>query len=152
MNILWREIGGENPVKGRRIFFRKSGTYAFSSITNKMQHYTIYLFLWNVPHVSAGIAAHHQELNVKSLLLPATTVAGSSKGLTTYPMLYIQFWAPDDGRRYRRKHMEHFTEINKLCKVASCWLYLKIRLRCTDPWTSNPEHVLIHADSLIIPL
>ena len=74
---------------------------------------------------------------VKPLLLPATVVAGSSKGFTKYPMLYIQFWTPDDGRRNRQKHVEHFTEINKLCDVASCWLYLKIRLRCTDPWTSN---------------
>jgi len=29
----------------------------------------------------------------------STTVAGSSKGLTRYPMLYIQIWAPGDGRR-----------------------------------------------------
>jgi hypothetical protein len=81
---------------------------------------------------------------VKPLLLPATvvegmglTVAGSSKGLTKYPILYTQFWVPDVGRSNRLKHVEHFTEINKLCNVASCWLYLKIRLRCTDPRTSN---------------
>ena len=43
----------------------------------------------------------------------------------------------DDGRRKRLKHVEHFTEINKLRNVASCWLHLKIRLRCTDPWKSN---------------
>ena len=53
-------------------------------------------------------------------------------------MTYIQFWAPDDGRRNRLKHVQHFTEINKLCSIESCWLHLKIRLRCTDPWTSNP--------------
>ena len=41
-------------------------------------------------------------------------------------MLYIQFSAPDDGRRNRLKHAEHFTEINELCDVASCWLYLNI--------------------------
>jgi hypothetical protein len=34
----------------------------FSSITNKMQRYTIYLFLWNALHVSGGSSAHHQEL------------------------------------------------------------------------------------------
>ena len=56
----------------------------------------------------------------------STTVAGNSKRLTNYPMVYIQFWAPDDGRRNRLKHVEHFTEINKLCNAASCWLYLKI--------------------------
>ena len=47
------------------------------------------------------------------------------------------FWAPDDGRRNRLKHVEHFTEINKLCNVASCCLYLKMHLRCMDPWKSE---------------
>ena len=32
--------------------------------------------------------------------------------------------APDDGWRYQPKHVEQFTDINKLCKVASCWLYI----------------------------
>ena len=121
----------------------------FSSITNEMQRYTIYLFLWNALHVSGGSSAHHQDLknciyniryfvmwiglhvsggssvhhqnlknciynigySVKPLLLPATAVAGSSKGLTKYLMLYIQFWDPYDGQRNRLKHVEHFTEI-----------------------------------------
>jgi hypothetical protein len=34
----------------------------FLSITNKMQRYTMYLFLWNAVHVSGGSSAHHQEL------------------------------------------------------------------------------------------
>jgi hypothetical protein len=25
----------------------------------------------------------------------------------------------------------------ELCKAASCWIYIGIYLRCTDPWTSN---------------
>jgi hypothetical protein len=29
-------------------------------------------------------------------------------------------WAPDDGRRNRLKHVEHFIEINKLRSIASC--------------------------------
>jgi hypothetical protein len=81
---------------------------------------------------------------VKPLLLPVTvssnsskTAAGSSTGLTKYLMLYTEFWAHGDGWRNRLKRIEHFTEINKLCKVASCWLCLKIRLRCRDPRTSN---------------
>ena len=40
-----------------------------------------------------------------------------------YLMPYAQFWAPDDGRKNRLKHVEHLTEINKLWNVASCWLY-----------------------------
>ena len=73
-----------------------------------------------------------------------TTETGSSKLLTKYPMLYRKFWASDDGRRNRLKHVEHFTEINKLCNVASCWLYLKIILRCSDPWTSNLRNLPLY--------
>ena len=61
-----------------------------------------------------------QKLYIQHLL-PAIVVAGNSKGLTKYPMLYIQFRAPDDGRRNRLKHVEHFTDINKLCNAASRW-------------------------------
>ena len=126
-------------------------TYVFPSITNKMQRYTIYLFLWKAVHVSGGSTAHHQELKTVytasgtlsnlycylPLSISSTTLAVSSKRLTKYRMLYIQFWAPDDRRRNRLKHVEHFTEIYKLCNVASLWLCLEIYLRCTDPWTSN---------------
>ena len=42
-------------------------------------------------------------------------------------MLYIQFLAPDDGRRNRLKHVENFTEINKLYNFASCWLYTYLK-------------------------
>jgi len=30
-------------------------------------------------------------------------------------------WAPDDGWRYHPKHVEQFTDINKLYIIASCW-------------------------------
>jgi hypothetical protein len=33
--------------------------------------------------------------------------------------------APDDGWRNRLKHVEHFIEINKLRKAASCWLHFE---------------------------
>ena len=35
----------------------------------------------------------------------------------------MQFRATDDGRKTRPKHVERFTEINKLWNVVSCWLY-----------------------------
>ena len=34
--------------------------------------------------------------------------------------------APDDGWRYHPKHVEQFPEINKLCNVVSCWVYIRI--------------------------
>ena len=87
----------------------------FPSISSKMQRYAIYLFLWNALHVSDGSSARHQELKTVytalgtlsnlycylplSIFISSTTVAGSSRGLRKCLMLYIQFWAPDDGRR-----------------------------------------------------
>ena len=40
--------------------------------------------------------------------------------------------APDDCWRHHPKHVEQFTEINKLCNVAPCWLYFVTYLRFTD--------------------
>jgi len=34
--------------------------------------------------------------------------------------------APDDVWRYQPKHVQQFPEINKLCNVASCWIYIRI--------------------------
>jgi hypothetical protein len=41
--------------------------------------------------------------------------------------------APDDGWKYHPKHVEQFQERNKLCNVASCWIYIGIYLQCTYP-------------------
>ena len=53
----------------------------------------------------------HQELKI------AHTASGICQTVTA------TCWAPDDGRKTRLKHVERLTEINKLCNVASCWLY-----------------------------
>jgi hypothetical protein len=63
----------------------------FQYISNKMQSYTVYLYLQSVLHVSGGISTHHQEyiqmylqhlLFVTPLLLSAAPAAGSSNGVT----------------------------------------------------------------------
>jgi hypothetical protein len=36
--------------------------------------------------------------------------------------------APDDGWKYHPKHVEQFPDINGLCNVASCWIYIGILL------------------------
>jgi hypothetical protein len=39
--------------------------------------------------------------------------------------------APDDGWKYHPKHVEQFPDINKLCNVASCWIYMYIGIYLT---------------------
>jgi hypothetical protein len=36
--------------------------------------------------------------------------------------------APDDGWKYHPKYVEQFPDINKMCNVASCWIYIRILL------------------------
>jgi hypothetical protein len=36
--------------------------------------------------------------------------------------------ALDDGWKYHPKHVEQFPDINKLCNVAACWIYIGILL------------------------
>ena len=146
-------ISAKNDTEKLKICCRKRQTRftfvgpcianVFSSITNKMQRYTIYLFLWNALYVSGGSSTHQQEPKnciysigyfVKPLLLPATVVVPSiprqwqvtEKFLQSTRCCIYSFWAPVDGRRNSLKHVERFTVINNLCNVASCWLYLKI--------------------------
>ena len=49
--------------------------------------------------------------------------------------------APDDGWRYHPT-CRAVSGWNKLCNVASCWTYIRIFLRCTDPWTLNTMECL----------
>jgi len=104
----------------------------FQYISNKMQLYTVYLYLETALYVLGGTYTHHQEciqlylqhlVFVRPLLLSAAIAAGSSNGLTSTRCCTV-VCAPDDGWSYHPKHAEQFSDINKLCKVASCSLYI----------------------------
>ena len=68
--------------------------YLFWYISNKMQRYRVYLFLWTALHVSGGISTHHQKhiklylqhlALVKPLLLPAAIVGVGTEVPTLPP-------------------------------------------------------------------
>jgi len=67
---------------------------------------------------SAGRPDHDQQhlVFVTPLLLPAAIDAIPDAVDTV-----VQ--GTDDGWRHHPKHVEQFPDINKLCKVASCWIY-----------------------------
>ena len=46
---------------------------------------------------------------------------------TGLSVLWVAY-APDDGWKYHPKHVEQFPDINKLCNVASCWIYEYIKI------------------------
>jgi hypothetical protein len=65
---------------------------------NKMQLYTIYLYLETALRVSGGTSTHHQE-RIKLYL--------------QHLVFVTVLCAPDDGWRYHPKHVEQFPDINK---------------------------------------
>ena len=80
----------------------------FQYISNKMQLYTVCLYLETALHFSGGTSTHYQEriqlylqhlVFVTPLLLPAAIVE-------------------------ELEHVEQFPDMNKLCKVASFWIYI----------------------------
>jgi len=63
----------------------------FQNLSNKMQLYTVYLYLETALHVSGGTSTHHQEriqlhlqhlVIVTPLLLSAAIAAGRRNGVT----------------------------------------------------------------------
>ena len=92
---------------------------------------------------SSKVHIQHQVF-VRPILLPARLAAGSSNGLT-YLMLYVQFWAPDDGWKNRLKHVERLTEINQLWNVAPCWLY---SANFFHPFTQSSVEALFFSHSI----
>jgi len=93
------------------------------------------LYLETALRVSDGTSTHHQEriqlylqhlVFVRPLLLPAATTAGSSNGVTNtrccrYSCMRSWWWVevlPETRRAVSR--------YNKLCNVASCWIYTGI--------------------------
>jgi hypothetical protein len=118
----------------------------FHYISNKMRRYTVYLYLKTVLHVSSGTSTHHQEriqlypqhlVFVTPLLLPAAIVeelepiwvcCGWRTPPTAHSNRFQLMIPPDDGWKYHPKHVEQFPDINKLCNVASCWIYIGLLL------------------------
>ena len=95
-----------------------------------MQRCIIYLYLETALYVFGWyLSTHHQEhaqlylqhlVLVKPLLLPAGTVEELERSSNSSTLVC----APDDGWTYHPKHVEQFPDINKLCNVASCWIYI----------------------------
>jgi len=73
-----------------------------------------------------------RQVFVRPIVLPATRLtrvaAGSSIGLTNAWRCMCSFELLMMDGKNRLKHVQRLTEINKLRKVASCWLYSENRL------------------------
>jgi hypothetical protein len=73
-------------------------------------------------------------LNIFQKLNTTHSTLKSVPTLSRYRQIEVTVWqipdavdtvvcAPDDGWKYHPKHVEQFPDENKLCNVASCWMY-----------------------------
>jgi hypothetical protein len=113
--------------------FQYTYIYVYIYLSNKMQGCTLYLYLATALHVSGGTSTHHQEriqlylqhlVIVTPLLLPAAIVEELKLQSSSNSSTIAVVCAPDDGWRYYPKHVEQFPDINKVCNVASCCIYI----------------------------
>ena len=74
-------------------------------------------------HPSSGA---HTTVSTASGTCQTRTATCHYSGREQYVFDKYQMCAPDDGWIYRSKHVEKFPDINKLCNVASCWIFIEM--------------------------
>jgi hypothetical protein len=102
----------------------------FQYISNKMQRYTVYLYLETALHVSGSTSTHHQEriqLYLQNLVL-ITPLLLSAAIVEVLEPVWVCCGCRTRRWNYHPKHVELFPDINKLCNVASFWIYECIEL------------------------
>jgi len=76
-----------------------------------------FILFWNdTLHVSDGLSVHHQEfktVHYSNQTDTAVCLLASRQQLLFDKclLLYVQSWTPDDGRKYRPKHVECHSKI-----------------------------------------
>ena len=100
----------------------------YPPIIRNQEHIQLYVLLFN------NTMFLYPHIHFISNLFLSITVWHVSNAVDTFVC------APDGGWRYHPKHVEQFPDINKLCNISSCWIYIRIYLQCTDPWTLNKKY------------
>ena len=98
----------------------------FQYMSNKMQLYTLYLYLKTALHVSGGTATHHQE-RIQLYLQHLVFVTPIMLSAAIVEELELEF------QLLHPKHEEQYPDLNKLCNVASFWIYIYIGKYDTTP-------------------
>jgi hypothetical protein len=117
LNLLssWKTVRFSRNVRNCNILFltfmEPCIFNVFLRTTNEVQLYTVFFIVVSALHVSSGISSHHQELKkcICSIGTCQTCVLLPHK-FDKYRCCIYSFWAPDDERKYRSKHVEHWQQ------------------------------------------
>jgi hypothetical protein len=120
-------------------FHPSSGAHTTVSTESGICHNTVTAICRYRVRVGTGLSVLWVAYTTHSTLKPVPTLP--QKGQIAVTVWQIPdavdtvVCSPDDGWKYHPKHVEQFPDINKMCNVASCWIYtyIEIYLRCTYP-------------------
>jgi len=120
-------------------FFKSSHFFVSPCTSNKMQRYAVYLFLETALHVSGSTphpssGAHITVSTASGTCQTVTATCRYREGVETCP-----------------KHVKRFPEINKLCNVASCWIYIYIRITVVSSQTQRSCKISWHCKIQFAP-
>jgi len=93
------------------------------------------LYLETALHVSGGTSTHHQEW--MQLYLQHVVFVTL---LTVWQIcMHSRWWV-----EVPRETCRAVSRCNELCNAASCWMYIGIFVRCTNPWTLNLSNAFVN--------
>ena len=72
--------------------------------------YTIFFIVVSALHVSSGFSAHHQELKNSACSIGYLSKLFAATAVASIQCCMQSFWAPDDERKNRSKHVKHWQQ------------------------------------------
>ena len=115
----------------------------FSSTTNKMQRYTLYLFLWNALHASGGFSTNHQELKT------VYTASGILSKLYCYLPLSWKRW---NSEMWSWRRIEQVSWLDRVINVETLHRIKEERniLCAIKGWKANCIGYILQSNCLLL--
>ena len=130
-------------------FHPSSGAHTTISTASGICHTVTAICLSRGRAGTVGGVRHPQHTQTGSN--SSTIAADSSNGVTNtrccrYSCMRCWWWTEVTPEKCRA-----VSRYNKLCKVASCSIYIGLYLRCTDPWTSKVD-LRVYNSAALVPI
>jgi hypothetical protein len=101
-----------------------------------LQHLVFFFFYYFVPLLwkkfklfEYAVCGVHQPQHNQTSSNSSTIAVVSRKFAPITDAVDTVVCAPDGGWKYHTKYVEQYPDMNKMCTVSSCWIYIGILLR-----------------------
>jgi len=137
--FIWKLLYMFRVVPSPIIRSANNCTYSIWYLSHRYCYLPLSWKSWNWFECAVGGVRHPQHTQTSSI---SSTIAANSSicvkntRCCRYSCLRSWLWVMVPPETCRA-----VSGWNKLCNVASCWIYIRILLRCTDPWKLNGGNI-----------